>query len=166
MRKKYHLLDHKWQKIGFALFITAIVLFLVYMLKTVFTFSPNHNFGVPDNYKLDLFNAIIQGPVALLTLLSSVAFALMALSQERQEDERIDETRHQVLPRIVILYIIVIIIRFFVNMFLVRMIAPLSYAIVIQITGLFTGVTAFIGYYVLFFKLSLWKQNRELSYEE
>ena len=51
-------------------------------------------------------------------------------------------------------------------MFLVRMIAPLSYAIVIQITGLFTGVTAFIGYYVLFFKLSLWKQNRELNYEE
>ena len=87
MRKKYHLLDHKWQKIGFALFITTIVLFLVYLLKTVFTFSPNHVFGIADNYKLDLFNAIIQGPVALLTLLSSVAFALMALSQEKQEDD-------------------------------------------------------------------------------
>jgi membrane associated rhomboid family serine protease len=68
--------------------------------------------------------------------------------------------------RIVILYIIVLAIRFIALSFVQRLAAPLSYAYVTHITGMFTGVTAFIGYYVLFFKLSLWKQNRELNDEE
>ena len=164
--KKYRLLDHKWQKIGFAIFISGVVVSLIYLLKTVFTFSPTQFGGIVEDYKLGLYNKIMQGPLPLLTLISAIAFALMSLSQEKQEDERIVETRHQILPRIVILYIIVLIIRFIVDFFLVRLAAPISYAIVSRITGLFTGVTAFMGYYVLFFKLSLWKQNRELSDEE
>lgn len=164
--KKYHLLDHKWQKIGFAMFVLGAAIFLVFLLNTVFTFRPTQIEGVVDNYKVDLLNRIMQGPLALLTLNSVFAFALMALSQEKQEDERIVETRHQVLPRIVILYIIVLLIRFIALFIVARLATPLSYAIVNQITGLFTGVTAFIGYYVLFFKLSLWKQNRELNDEE
>ncbi len=159
--KKYHLLDHKWQKIGFAMFVLGVVLFIVFLLNTVFTFRPTQIEG-----KVDLLNRIMQGPLALLTFISAIAFALMALSQEKQEDERIVETRHQVLPRIVILYIIVLLIRFIALFIVARLATPLSYAIVNQITGLFTGVTAFIGYYVLLFKLSLWKQNRELSDEE
>lgn len=159
--KKYHLLDHKWQKIGFVMFVLGVVLFLVFLLNTVFTFRPTQIEG-----KVDLLNRIMQGPLALLTFISVFAFALMALSQEKQEDERIVETRHQVLPRIVILYIIVLLIRFIALFIVARLATPLSYAIVNQITGLFTGVTAFIGYYVLLFKLSLWKQNRELSDEE
>jgi hypothetical protein len=164
--KKYRLLDHKWQKIGFAIFISGVVLSLIYLLKTVFTFTPTQFGGIVEDYKLGLFNKIMQGPLPLLSFISAIAFALMSLSEEKQEDERIVETRHQILPRIVILYIIVLIIRFIVDFFLVRLTAPLSYAIVSHITGLFTGVTAFMGYYVLFFKLSLWKQNRELSDEE
>ena len=164
--KKYRLLDHKWQKIGFAIFISGVVVSLIYLLKTVFTFSPTQFGGIVEDYKLGLYNKIMQGPLPLLTLISAIAFALMSLSQEKQEDERIVETRHQILPRIVILYIIVLIIRFIVDFFLVRLAAPISYAIVSRITGLFTGVTAFMGYYVLFFKVSLWKQNRELSDEE
>ncbi|MBO6077638.1 MAG: hypothetical protein J6T18_02345 [Bacteroidaceae bacterium] len=164
--KKYHLLDHKWQKIGFVMFVLGVALFLVFLLNTVFTFRPTQIEGIVENYKVDLLNRIMQGPLALLTLISAIAFALMALSQEKQEDERIVETRHQVLPRIVILYIIVLLIRFIALFIVARLATPLSYAIVNQITGLFTGVTAFIGYYVLFFKLSLWKQNRELNDEE
>ena len=164
--KKYHLLDHKWQKIGFAIFVLGVALFLVFLLNTVFTFRPTQFEGIVENYKVDLLNRIMQGPLALLSLISAIAFALMSLSQEKQEDERIVETRHQVLPRIVILYIIVLAIRFIVLSFVARLATPLSYAIAIKITGLFTGVTAFIGYYVLFFKLSLWKQNRELNDEE
>lgn len=164
--KKYHLLDHKWQKIGFAMFVLGVVIFLVFLLNTVFTFRPTQIECIVDNYKVNLFNRIMQGPLVLLTLISAIAFALMALSQEKQEDERIVETRHQVLPRIVILYIIVLLIRFIALFIVARLATPSSYAIVNQITGLFTGVTAFIGYYVLFFKLSLWKQNRELSDEE
>lgn len=164
--KKYHLLDHKWQKIGFAMFVLGVVLFIVFLLNTVFTFRPTQIEGIVDNYKVDLLNRITQGPLVLLTLISAIAFALMALSQEKQEDERIVETRHQVLPRIVILYIIVLLIRFIALFIVARLATPSSYARVNQITGLFTGVTAFIGYYVLFFKLSLWKQNRELSDEE
>ena len=164
--KKYHLLDHKWQKIGFAIFVFGIALFLIFLLNSVFTYQPTQIEGIAENYKLSLFNRIMQGPLALLTLISAIAFALMALSQEKQEDERIVETRHQVLPRIVILYIIVLAIRFIALSFVQRLAASLSYAYVTHITGMFTGVTAFIGYYVLFFKLSLWKQNRELNDEE
>lgn len=164
--KKYHLLDHKWQKIGFAMFVLGVAIFLVFLLNTVFTFRPTQIEGIVYNYKVELFNRIMQGPLALLTLISAIAFALMALSQEKQEDERIVETRHQVLPRIVILYIIVLAIRFIALSFVQRLAATLSYAYVTHITGMFTGVTAFIGYYVLFFKLSLWKQNRELNDEE
>ena len=164
--KKYRLLDHKWQKIGFAIFISGVVLSLIYLLKTVFTFSPTQFGGIVEDYKLGLFNKIMQGPLPLLSIISAIAFALMSLSQEKQEDERIVETRHQILPRIVILYIIVLIVRFIVGFFLLRLAEPLTYAIVSRIIGLFTGVTAFIGYYVLFFKLSLWKQNRDLSDEE
>ena len=164
--KKYHLLDHKWQKIGFAMFVLGVAIFLVFLLNTVFTFRPTQIEGIVYNYKVELFNRIMQGPLALLTLISAIAFALMALSQEKQEDERIVETRHQVLPRIVILYIIVLAIRFIALSFVQRLAAALSYAYVTHITGMFTGVTAFIGYYVLFFKLSLWKQNRELNDEE
>ena len=164
--KKYHLLDHKWRKIGFAMFVLGVAIFLVFLLNTVFTFRPTQIEGIVYNYKVELFNRIMQGPLALLTLISAIAFALMALSQEKQEDERIVETRHQVLPRIVILYIIVLAIRFIALSFVQRLAATLSYAYVTHITGMFTGVTAFIGYYVLFFKLSLWKQNRELNDEE
>ena len=164
--KKYHLLDHKWQKIGFAMFVLGVALFLVFLLNSVFTFRPTQIEGIVENYKVDLLNRITQGPLALLSLISAIAFALMSLSQEKQEDERIVETRHQVLPRIVILYIIVLVIRFIALSFAARLATPLSYAIAIKITGLFTGVTAFIGYYVLFSKLSLWKQNRELRDEE
>ena len=96
--KKYHLLDHKWQKIGFAMFVLGVVIFLVFLLNTVFTFRPTQIEGIVDNYKVNLFNRIMQGPLVLLTLISAIAFALMALSQEKQEDERIVETRHQVLP--------------------------------------------------------------------
>jgi energy-coupling factor transporter transmembrane protein EcfT len=164
--KKYHLLDHKWQKIGFAIFVFGIALFLIFLLNSVFTFQPTQIEGLVENYKLRLFNKIMQGPLPILSFISAIAFALMSLSQEKQEDERIVETRHQILPRIVILFIIVLIIRFIAGSILIRLAEPLSYAIITRIIGLFTDVTAFMGYYVLFFKLSLWKQNRELSDEE
>ena len=109
--KKYHLLDHKWQKIGFAIFVFGIALFLIFLLNSVFTFQPTQIEGLVENYKLRLFNSMLV-PSALLSFFLAIAFALMALSQEKQEDERIVETRHQVLPRIVILYIIVLAIRF------------------------------------------------------
>ena len=164
--KKYRLLDHKWQKIGFAIFISGVVLSLIYLFEIVFTFTPTQFGGIVEDYKLGLFNKIMQGPLPLLSFISAIAFALMSLSQEKQEDERIVETRHQILPRIVILFIIVLTIRFIAGSILIRLAEPLSYAIITRIIGLFTGVTAFMGYYVLFFKLSLWKQNRELSDEE
>ena len=158
--KKYHLLDHKWQKVGFIIFAVCVLLCLVFWQAIIRDLFPY------------VFFKESSSPVghtwasALVLLLTPISFALMALSQEKQEDERIVETRHQVLPRIVILYVIVLAIRFIALSFVQRLAAPLSYAYVTHITGMFTGVTAFIGYYVLFFKLSLWKQNRELSDEE
>ena len=160
--KKYHLLDHKWQKIGFALLAISVVICMVFWEAIIFDLFPTVRVGKSIEY-----SPVGQGwATAIIFLLIPVSFVLMALSQEKLEDERIVETRHQILARIVIFFIVLVFIKFTVNIFLARLLSPVSMFVYSRILNYFTGVTAFIGYYVLFFKLSLWKQNRELSDEE
>jgi len=90
----------------------------------------------------------------------------MALSQEKQEDERIVEIRHQALVTIVIIYVVWSLLMFLSTPFLVRLSSPETIGKLNIILKIPTGVSAFMGYYVLIFKLSLWKQNRELNDEE
>ena len=103
---------------------------------------------------------------ALVLLLTPISFALMALSQEKQEDERIVEIRHQALVTIVIIYVVWSLLMFLTTPFLVRLVSPSTLGKINMILRIPTGVSAFMGYYVLIFKLSLWRQNRELSDEE
>ena len=160
--KKYRMLDHKWQKIGFALLAISVVICMVFWEAIIFDLFPTVRVGKSIEY-----SSVGQGwATAIIFLLIPVSFVLMALSQEKLEDERIVETRHQILARIVIFFIVLIFIKFTVNIFLARLLSPVSMFVYSRILNYFTGVTAFIGYYVLFFKLSLWKQNRELSDEE
>ena len=160
--KKYHLLDHKWQKIGFALLAISVVICMVFWEAIIFDLFPTVRVGKSIEY-----SPVGQGwATAIIFLLIPVSFVLMALSQEKLEDERIVETRHQILARIVIFFIVLVFIKFTVNIFLARLLSPVSMFVYSRILNYSTGVTAFIGYYVLFFKLSLWKQNRELSDEE
>lgn len=160
--KKYHLLDHKWQKIGLALFAISVVFCMVFWEALIFDLFPTVRVGKSIEY-----SPVGQGwATAVVFLLIPVSFVLMALSQEKLEDERIVETRHQILARMVIFFIVLVFIKFPVNIYLARLLSPASLFIYSRILNYFTGVTAFIGYYVLFFKLSLWKQNRELSDEE
>ena len=159
--KKYHLLDHKWQKIGFALFAISVVICMVFWEAIIFDLFPIRE-GTPIDYS----------PVghlwatAIVFLLIPISFVLMSLSQEKLEDERIVETRHRILARIVIFFIVLVFIKFTVNIFLARLLSPVSMFLYSRILNYSTGVTAFIGYYLLIFKLSLWKQNRELNDEE
>jgi hypothetical protein len=90
----------------------------------------------------------------------------MALSQEKQEDERIVEIRHQALVTIVIIYVVWSLLMFLTTPFLVHILSPEAIGKLNIILKIPTGVSAFMGYYVLIFKLSLWKQNRELRDEE
>lgn len=177
--KKYHLLDHKWQKIGLAGFCLCFVISLVCYKGIVYDLFP-HSYKIEReqveiqrrNGTKTVSNKPVNPPVGygwampLVLILLPVSFSVMALSQEKQEDERIVEIRHQVLARVVILYIIVCLIRFLMTPFLSRLLSISSYAEVTRVIIFFTGVTAFMGYYVLLFKLSLWRQNRELSDEE
>ena len=161
--KKYRLLDHKWQKVGFVMFAFCVLLALLFWQGIIYDIFPYTITGQPKNAPVGHGWATI-----LFFLFVPVSLVLMALSQEKQEDERIVETRHQILARIVIFYIVLILIRTFVYAFLARILPTSSifHFVYSRIISYCTGVTAFIGYYVLFFKLSLWKQNRDLSDEE
>mgnify|MGYP003299101969 FL=1 len=158
--KKYYLLDYKWQKIGFAIIVFCIVLVLVFYKSVIYTFYP----FLLDN--LDYEQEIHSWVPVLFICLLPTAFALIALSQEKIDDERIKETRHQVLARMVIIYILAIFVRQLAYVILTYYFSPQTLGLVNCIAQPFLGITAFMGYYILFFKLSLWKQNKELSYEE
>ena len=160
MRKKHHLLDHKWQKIGFIIFAVCVLLCLVFWQAIIRDLFPY------------VFFKESSSPVghtwasALVLLLTPISIALMALSQEKLEDERIVEIRHQALVTIVIIYIVWRLFTFLTTPFYVRLVSPETIGKINMIMRIPTGVTAFMGYYLLIFKLSLWKQNRELSDEE
>lgn len=160
MRKKHHLLDHKWQKIGFVIFAVCVLLCLVFWQAIIRDLFPY------------VFFKESSSPVghtwasALVLLLTPISIALMALSQEKLEDERIVEIRHQALVTIVIIYIVWRLFTFLTTPFYVRLVSPETIGKINMIMRIPTGVTAFMGYYLLIFKLSLWKQNRELSDEE
>ena len=161
MRKKHHLLDHKWQKIGFGVFAVCVLLCLVFWQAIINDLFP-HVFikGVQTD------PAGSGWASALVLLFTPISFALMALSQEIQEDERIVEIRHQALVTIVIIYIVWALLMFITTPFLVHLTSPTTMGKINMILKIPTGVPAFMGYYLLIFKLSLWKQNRELNDEE
>ena len=158
MRKKHHLLDHKWQKIGFIVFSVCVLLCLVFWQGLLYYLFPTSY--VPTNM------SGYEWIFALAVVLMPVSIALMALSQEKLEDERIVEIRHQALVTIVIIYIVWRLLMFLTTPFYVRFVSPETIGKINMIMRIPTGVTAFMGYYLLIFKLSLWKQNRELSDEE
>ena len=158
--KKYHLLNHKWQKVGFIIFAVCVLLCLVFWQAIIRDLFPY------------VFFKESSSPVgsewasALVLLFTPISIALMALSQEKLEDERIVEIRHQALVTIVIIYIVWRLFTFLTTPFYVRLVSPETIGKINMIMRIPTGVTAFMGYYLLIFKLSLWKQNRELSDEE
>ena len=161
MRKKYHLLDHKWQKIGFVIFAVCVLLCLVFWQAIINDLLP---YVFYENVKKNLPGS--GWASALVLLFTPISIALMALSQEKLEDERIVEIRHQALVTIVIIYIVWALLMFLTTPFLNHLVSPTTFGKINMIMRIPTGVTAFMGYYLLIFKLSLWKQNRELSYEE
>ena len=75
--KKYHLLDHKWQKVGFIIFAVCVLLCLVFWQAIIRDLFPY------------VFFKESSSPVghtwasALVLLLTPISFALMALSQEK-----------------------------------------------------------------------------------
>jgi len=161
MRKKHHLLDHKWQKIGFGIFAVCVLLCLVFWQAIINDLYP-HVF-IKD---IQTDPAGSGWASALVLLFTPISFALMALSQEIQEDERIVEIRHQALVTIVIIYVVWSLLMFLTAPFLLHILSLEAIGKLNIILKIPTGVSAFMGYYLLIFKLSLWKQNRELSDEE
>ena len=141
--KKYHLLDHKWQKIGFIIFAVCVLLCLVFWQAIIRDLFPY------------VFFKESSSPVghtwasALVLLLTPISFALMALSQEKQEDERIVGIRHQALAIIVIIYVVWSFLMFLSTPFLMRLISPSTLGKINLILRIPTGVSAFMGYYVL-----------------
>ena len=180
MRKKHHLLDHKWQKIGFVIFAVCVLLCIVCFKAITYDLIPQTQPKIEykrtevqkKNGDIIISNEPINAPIgsgwasALVLLFTPISIALMALSQEKLEDERIVEIRHQALVTIVIIYIVWRLFTFLATPFYAHFVSPATIGKINMIMRIPTGVTAFMGYYLLIFKLSLWKQNRELSYEE
>ena len=139
MRKKHQLLDHKWQKIGFVIFAVCVLLCLVFWQAIINDLFP-HVFikGVQTD------PAGSGWASALVLLFTPISFALMALSQEKLEDERIVEIRHQALVTIVIIYIVWSLLMFLSSPFLVRFVSPTTFGKINMILKIPTGEVIFV----------------------
>ena len=93
----------------------------------------------------------------------TIAFLIIAFTQEEYEDERIRSIRMNTLGITAIIYAAMIILNPLANILLSHIFSPLAYAEISTIKGIFLKPVLI---YVLLFKFFLWKENRSLKYEE
>lgn len=156
------MLPHVWQKVGI-LFLIISLLVSVICYKAVcwqlFLSKALHDpdsFGFLWGYTLFFFSFIL-------------GVVLIAIAKEKVEDERVSAIRQQAVIRTVIIYLIIAAVFVFIDP-VIRMycgMGRLSLATQIShIKGVFTSVPAFILYYILIFKVSLWLDNKRVGNEE
>ena len=156
--KSLQMLPHVWQKVGRTLLVLCLVVFAVFFKAVV------HDLLWFDT---KWYNAFGHGWAYLLVVLFFLlGIVLLAISKERAEDERVTFIRHQALIRTVILYLVIALINLFLNLFITSWIGPEKASQVMVIKRYFTCVPAFILYYVLIFKVSLWWDNKKTDDEE
>lgn len=157
--KTIKMLPHPWKIVGWVLLALCVLLF-VFCFRAVV----HDMFLVNSVYGYDSFGA--GWASSLVVIFFSIGVVLLAFSQEYREDERIIHIRQQALARTVILYIIVLALNLIANLVLVRMLSQDSVGQVMVVKRAFLCVPAFILYYLLIFKLSLWSENKKLSRDE
>jgi len=157
--KTIRMLPHSWKIVGWVLLALCVLLF-VFCFRAIV----HDLFLVNSAYGYDSFGA--GWASSLVVIFFSIGVVLLAFSREHLEDERIIHIRQQALARTVILYLIVLALNLIANLFLVRMVSNDSLTQVMVLKRAFLCVPAFILYYLLIFKLSLWSENKKLSRDE
>ena len=157
--KTIKMLPHSWKIVGWVLLALCVLLF-VFCFRAIV----HDLFLVNSAYGYDSFGA--GWASSLVVIFFSIGVVLLAFSREYREDERIINIRQQALARTVILYLIVLALNLIANLFLVRMVSNDSLTQVMVLKRAFLCVPAFILYYLLIFKLSLWSENKKLSRDE
>ena len=157
--KKLTLLAHGWQKTGLVLLAFCVLLFIVCFKAIVHDLILSSSY-----YGYDSFGNGWAADALLLCFTAGVVF--LALSRERAEDERVSAIRHQALIRTVILYVAISFLSPLSNLLIVSHFSPEKVTQILTVRGLFTCVPAFILYYVLIFKVSLWSDNKRSGDEE
>ena len=157
--KKLTLLSHGWQKTGLVLLAFCVLLFIVCFKAVVHDLILSSSY-----YGYDSFG---RGWAAeVLVLCFSAGVVLLALSRERAEDERVSAIRHQALIRTVILYVAIVFLSALSNLLIYPLFSQEQAMQIVTVRRLLTCVPAFILYYVLIFKVSLWSDNKRLGDEE
>lgn len=157
--KTIRMLPHSWKIVGWVLLALCVLLF-VFCFRAIV----HDLFLVNSAYGYDSFGTGWASSLAVIFF--SIGVVLLAFSREHLEDERIIHIRQQALARTVILYLIVLALNMAANLFLVRMVSNDSLTQVMVLKRAFLCVPAFILYYLLIFKLSLWSENKKLSRDE
>ena len=157
--KKLTLLSHGWQKTGLVLLAFCVLLFVVCFKAIV-----HDLILVNSTYGYDSFGS--GWAIVALVLCFTVGVVLLALSQERAEDERVSAIRHQALIWTVILYVAIVFLSALSNLLILSHYSMEKVAQIVTVRQLFTCVPAFILYYVVIFKVSLWSDNQRSGDEE
>ncbi|MBQ4621612.1 MAG: hypothetical protein IJB28_03055 [Bacteroidaceae bacterium] len=144
--KTFKLLPHGWQTAGW----TIAGMGAGMMLWGFFLDTHKESFLVCEQWVIGV-------------ILWTIAFLIIAFSQEQYEDERIHSIRMNTLGITAIIYAAMIILVPLANILLSRFSDPKFYAEISAIRGIFFKPLVI---YVLLFKFFLWKENRSLKYEE
>ena len=158
--KTLKMLPYGWKLAGWALLALSVLLFAV-----CFRAVANDLFWA--GYVPDAFGANWASTVVVL--LFCIAVVLIAFSQERMEDDRISAIRQQALVRTVILYVVIIFLCAISNLVLYHVFgdAPKDTLNRIMLIRRYcVSLPAFILYYLLIFKVSLWSENKKLLRDE
>ena len=168
--KTIKMLPYSWKIVGWVLLLLSLLLFVVCFRAVVNDLSWNfvsHSAQMREaesNAVNDAFGSYWAS--SIFVIFFTVGVVLLAFAQERYEDERIAHIRQQALARTVILYLFVLALNLVANLVLGRMLSMDSLVQVMLIKRTFLCVPAFILYYLLIFKLSLWSENKKLSRDE
>lgn len=152
--KQTKLLPHKWQTVGFYMFVILIAL-------SVIT-DATHNGRVSFEDGQMGYSFANGWQWLIVRLLMPLAYVLMAFSQEKQEDEWVSSVRSRSLIWGIGLYVVLGIVRFFVLRWtdwnFVYYDAPIP-----MMFYKYYNVGLFPLLYVICLKISLWIQDRRLS---
>ena len=135
--RTYKLLPYKWQYWGWSFSFIGFIVIL-------FTLLQGYN--------------LYQIGYALFV----VGFLIIAFTREKDEDERIQSIRFKSLVTTAIIYIVLYLLKPFVQAFVVRFFPFEIGRIILNIIVLFN----MIPLYVLIFKSALYLQNKELNYDK
>ena len=154
------MLPHVWQKVGMILLALSLLVFAICFKAVI------HDLVlVNSSYGMDSFGRVWASD--LVVVVFTIGVVLVALSKEKAEDERIYAIRQQTVIRTVVLYLVIGALSLVANLFIMRWIRETNtMMMVLWIKRYFTCVPAFILYYVLIFKVSLWSDNKRLGDEE